>query len=189
VAHEIALDSLHGGGTVDLPFRWPDLPRRPCAPGGYRSVCGDSSWETTLMTGRKVRLVELQQYLTYAGVLAGVPDSDEVRAWPIEGALRTVSAVHEVPPWQVAILPPELLVSTVTRKRSGQRIEQSVEFLPPVCCIGRLESKEPANMDSDGSELVAIWFQNRYGPPEEGHVVASLQQVAWEKFASDFHKW
>lgn len=41
-----------------------------------------------LADGRDVRLTQVYQYGTYSGVLCGVPDTDEVRAWPIEGAVR-----------------------------------------------------------------------------------------------------
>ena len=185
----VSLESLADFAEMPLPFSWRDLPRRPCEPGGYAAISADARWTTVLADGRKVRLTSLHQYRTYDGVLCGFPDTDEVRAWPIEGAVRMAERLHECEPSRIAILPPELMLSTVTRSRKGKREEATVEFLPAVCSIGTFESKTPvAYPDADGSELVVVWFQGAFGPPEAGHVTDCIRGVAWDEFARDLHE-
>lgn len=184
------LDDLSDFAEVPLPFAWRDVPRRACEPGGYASIGADARWATLLADGREVWLTALHQYRTYDGVLCGLPDTDEVRAWPIEGAVRMADRLFQCEPSRIAILPPELLLSSVVRARGGKREEVTVEFLPPVCSIGTFESKAPAaDPDADGSEVVAVWFQSAFGPPEAGHVTRSIQGLDWEEFASDLHGW
>lgn len=182
------LDSLSEFAEAPLPFSWRDLPRKQCAPGGYESISADARWTTVLADGREVWLTALHQYGTYDGVLCGLPDSDEVRAWPIEGALRQADQLFQCEPSRVVILAPELMLSTVVTMREGKREEVAVEFLPGVCSIGTFESKEPAaDPDADGSEVTAVWFQGSFGPPEAGHVTRCLQGMDWGEFASDLH--
>jgi hypothetical protein len=183
------LDDHPGFDPIPLPFAWRDLPRRQCAPGGYSAISTGMSWTTTLPDGREIRLTGLHQYGTYAGVLAGVPSSDEVRAWPIEGALRMASDLHQCMPSQVALLPPELQVSGVkTRARGNRLVDIEVEFLPPVCSIGTFESAPRlGSADSDSSEVVMVWFQRAFGPPEQGYVTECIRSVDWEDLAADWH--
>jgi hypothetical protein len=185
---EAWLEDLSSFDDVALPFAWRDLPRRQCEPGGYASISTEARWTTVLEDGREVFLTALHQYRTYDGVLCGVPDSDEVRGWPIEGAVRAADQLFQCEPSRVAILPPELMLSTVATVRGGKREEVMVEFLPAVCSIATFESKTPAFApEADGSELVAVWFQRAFGPPESGHVTDCIRKIAWDEFASDFH--
>lgn len=183
-------ENLSEIAELPLPFSWRDLPRRRCEPGGYASISKDARWTTVLGDGREVWLTALHQYWTYGGVSCGLPEKDEVRAWPIEGAIRTADQLFQCEPSRIVILSPELLVSTVFKDRDGKRDEVTVEFLPAVCSIGTFESKAPVfDPDADGSEVVAVWFQRAFGPPEAGHVTKCIQAMDWEEFAGDLHKW
>ena len=124
------LDDLPGYDPLPLPFSWTALPRRQCAPGGYKTIAGPAHWTRALLDGRDIVLTRLHQYLTYAGVLAGFPTTDEVRAWPIEGALRLANQLFESDPSRIAVLPPEIMVSTVATMRDGKREAIAVDFLP-----------------------------------------------------------
>jgi hypothetical protein len=182
------LESLADFAELPLPFSWRDLPRRQCEPGGYAYIAADARWTTVLADGRAVWLTALHQYRTYDGVLCGLPDTDEVRAWPIEGAIRMADQLFQCEPSRIVILPPELMLSTVVRARGGKREEAMIEFLPAVCSIGTFESKTPAAYrDADGSEVVAVWFQASFGPPEAGHVTNCIRGIAWDEFARDLH--
>lgn len=186
----VSIASLTQSAELPLPFSWRDLPRRRCEPGGYAAISRDARWATSLADGREIQLTALYQYRTYDGVLCGYPDSDEVRAWPIDGALRRADDLFECMPSRIAILPPELLLSKVVTGRSGKPEEAMVEFLPAVCSIATFESKAPAaDPDADGSEVVVVWFQGAFGPPEAGHVTDSIRKIAWEEYASDLHGW
>lgn len=182
------LDALADFAELPLPFSWRDLPRRSCEPGGYASISADARWTTVLADGRELWLTSLHQYRTYGGVLCGLPETDEVRAWPIEGAVRTAEQLFHCGPSRIAILPPELMLSTVVTARGGKREEATVEFLPAVCSIGTFESKTPAfNPGADGSEVVVVWFQGTFGPPEAGYVTKCIQEIDWDEFACDLH--
>jgi hypothetical protein len=182
------LDDLPGYDPVPLPFSWRELPRRPCEPGGYPAISAGAHWTVKLLDGREAELTALHQYATYAGVLAGVPNSDEVRAWPIEGAVRLASDLFLCEPRRVALLAPELWVSTVVSSSGQGSSSQVVEFLPPVCSIATFESEDPVNdAAADGSEIVVVWFQGVFGPPEAGYVTECLRRVEWEEFAGDLH--
>lgn len=182
------IESLSESAAFPLPFAWRDLPRRPCEPGGYASISADARWVTALADGREIRLTALHQYRTYDGVLCGLPETDEVRAWPIEGAVRTAEELFHAEAPRIAILPPELRVSKVVSVRGGVRVERDVDFLPAVCSIGRFESKTPmADADAVGSEVIVVWFQGTFGPPEPGYVTTCIRAIVWEEFARDRH--
>lgn len=182
------LDDLPGYDPIPLPFSWSELPRRQCEPGGYKSIAGPARWTRTLSDGRDIVLRCLHQYFTYAGVVAGLPTTDEVRAWPIEGALRLANQLFECEPSRIALLPPEIMASTVVTTRKGKREAIPVDFLPAVCSIGTFESKRPAQQSrADGSEVVIVWFQGSFGPPEAGHVTEAIRTLAWGDFAYDLH--
>jgi hypothetical protein len=181
----LLLDDL-GWAELPLPFAWRDLPRQQCEPGGYDSISADARWTAVLACGREIWLTALHQYRTYGGVLCGLPDNDAVRAWPIEGAVRMADQLFQCEPSRIAILAPQLMLSTVVTARKGKREERTIEFLPAVCSIATFESKAPAALpDSEGSELVAVWFQSAFGPPEAGHVTRCIQAIDWDEFASD----
>lgn len=101
-----ALDLLADFDELPLPFSWRDLPRRTCAPGGYSAISANARWTTVLSDGREVFLTALHQYRTYDGVLCGLPETDEVRAWPIEGAVRTAEQLFHCEPSRIVVLPP-----------------------------------------------------------------------------------
>ena len=169
-----------------LPFSWRDLPRRACDPGGYSAIAATARWTTALAEGAEVRLKSLYQYRTYDGVLAGLPTPDEVRAWPVEGAVRMAEKLFQCEPSRIAILPPVLMVSKVVTARNKVREEVLVEFLPAVCSIAAFEC-QPFYEDDDATRVVAVWFQSSFGLPEPGHVVDSIRAIDWENYASDLH--
>ena len=143
---------------------------------------------TELAGGRVIRLTGLHQYRTYDGVLCGLPETDEVRAWPIEGAVQWAGQLFHCEPSKIAILPPELMVSKVVSMRGGERVERSIEFLPAVCSIGTFESKtRAADPDALRSEVIAVWFQGAFGPPEPGYVTTCIRAITWGDFARDLH--
>jgi len=41
-------------------------------------------------------------------------------------------------------------------------------------------------MDSDGSELVIVWYQNEFGPPTDNDVATQLRRIDWTAAARDF---
>lgn len=84
---------------------------------------------------------------------------------------------------------PSSVCSKVTTTRGGQRTELDIAFLPPVCSIGTFESKESLEESgADGSEVLVIWFQGAFGPPEPGHVADSIRAIAWDRFACGLHE-
>jgi len=183
----LRFDDLPAYDPLPLPFSWRELPRRECEPGGYRAISRPARWMATTLDGRDIVLTRLHQYLTYAGVLAGLPTTDDVRAWPIEGALRLANQLFDSDPSRIAVLPPEIMVSTVVTMRHGKREAIAVDFLPAVCSIGTFESKKPIHdTTADGSEAVIVWFQGSFGAPEAGHVTEAIRRLQWDDFAYDY---
>jgi hypothetical protein len=172
---------------IALPFSWSDLPRQACQPGGYRAISKGSEWTTTLSDGRGIRLSSLRQYLTYGGVLAGLPLDDMARAMPIERAVSLSMETFSLQASDICILPPRMMSSRVTRMPRGAREIRVVDFLPPVCSIAEFTSSIPvSDTDAMGSDAVVVWFQSSFGPPEDGHVTDQLRMVEWMRFGKDW---
>lgn len=172
---------------IKLPFAWASLPREQREPGGYRTVSKGSDWNATLLDGRSISLSSLRQYHTYAGTLCGLPFDDDVRGWPIEGAVAAAAKDFGIDESKVCILPPRLLRSRVKRGPVERREELDVDFLPPICSIGSFHSGAPLHdAGAMGSEVVAVWFQLGFGPPETGYVTEQVRQIDWAAFARDW---
>lgn len=177
----------HDPVTIKMPFAWASLPREQREPGGYRAVSKGSDWNATLLDGRLIRLSSLRQYHTYAGTLCGLPLDDDVRGWPIERAVSAAAQDFGIEEGEVCILPPYLLRSHAKRGPVERREEIDVDFLPPVCSIGRFDSTRPIHdEDAMGSGVVAVWFQVGFGPPEAGYVTEQVRRIDWPAFARDW---
>lgn len=173
--------------AIRLPFEWARLPREQRGPGGYRAISEGACWEATLPGGRLVSLSSLRQYHTYGGTLCGLPLDDSVRGWPIEEAVSAAAEHFGIDEAKVCILPPRLLRSRVQLGPAERREELDVDFLPPVCSIGRFTSGTPVHDAGDmGSEVVAVWFQAGFGPPGAGYVADQVRQIDWPAFARDW---
>ncbi len=139
--------------------------------------------EIDLPSGRRLYLRELRQYLTYEGLLEGLPTAErnkqrlerlvtELRDKPYEGGPYLIHP-NETP---------------IKYDWGGKPYPFGTpSALPSVTCIGRFDSLEPArDANCDLSGLVVIWFQEEFAFPIEPAMVAQLLAIDWDAHAADF---
>lgn len=140
--------------------------------------------ELDLPSGRRLYLRELRQYLTYEGLLEGLPTAERNKQ-----RLERLVAEHRDKPYAGG---PYLIRPTETPieyKRGGEPYPFGTPAaLPAVTCIGRFDSLQPArDKRSDLSGLVLIWFQEELAFPIDPGVRAQLLAVNWEDHAADLY--
>jgi len=137
--------------------------------------------ELDLPSGRRLYLRELRQYLTYEGLLEGLPTAERNKQ-----RLERLVAEHRDKPYAGG---PYLIRPTETRveyKRDEPYPFGTPAALPSVTCIGRFDSLQPARDKSrDLSGLVVIWFQDEFAFPIDPAVVSQLLAIDWEAHAAD----
>ncbi len=167
---------------------WDELPRVDLGPEGHRKRPRTEEWPLTLATGRVIRLDRYFQQDTARGWLCGAP-FQHVREQQVEEALSSARRVfqrREDEP--VHLLPPMLYryTSKLPVRIAPSGITEMLA-LPPVCSMAEFRSDSPVR-DSDQvySSLVAVWFQNRYGLPEDPYVLEMLRTMPWDELAGDW---
>lgn len=144
--------------------------------------------ELALRSGRVVTLQALDQEVSYAGLLEGVPDARS-NDWYVERSLRAAgrlcaagAAPHLIAPARRDYLrePGDM------RGYVEERPRRIPEWLPPVRCIGLWQGGVTArHPERHVSVLVVVWFQDEYGPPLAGPARDALLALDWEALASD----
>ena len=138
------------------------------------------------VAGDTLYLDNIFQYRTYAGVLNGIPFDP---ASHIEGDIEYVGRIfphHSAPPY---VVPP--------RMHRGRRVTQRGEveevenwcILPQCTTFGRFDASRKArsaDSDSDGSSIVLIWYQDKFGLPEDSHTLKHIAELDWDEYA---HNW
>ncbi len=172
---------------LPIPFAWADLPRERSPARSMSSVGTAADWSLALDSGRVIRLSTLSQYLTYAGLLAGLPDETN-HASQVEWAVRKAESLHGAVPARVQILPPVLVRITVKSRRDGgpEPVAIDVDHLPHVSCVARFDSGPVGEGDEAGSFLDVVWFQGAFGPPEPGAVTDRLKALPWDTCAQNW---
>lgn len=153
----------------------------------------------TLSSGREIALARLEQWRTYTGMLAGVPNR-ESNGRIIESA-RAVALQHGLEGTSPYLVPPQPTPIDLVRtseswlKATGMTAEQSAardrashfERLPAVTCVAVFESDKLAKPDSEPySSLTVIWFQEDFALPLDAQVLAHIQSLDWETLATDW---
>lgn len=132
---------------------------------------------------RTVYLQALQQTLSYAGLLEGLP-TKEMNVRIIERVLKEpANQIYDVPPY---LVPPT--ENPIDYKGYGSRYPFGTPAqLPSVLCVACLESLNPTT-DSTcyASGLVVIWFQNDFALPIEDEILHHLSQTDWNSHAGSF---
>jgi hypothetical protein len=131
----------------------------------------------TIASGRKIRLLALDQYYTYEGLLAGVPTwemnqemMDRLRAAYVHPAEYGVPLLLE--PEQQPFDVPERVPTLGTPAR-----------LPSVTCIARFNSNGQLGTDDIWSVLRVIWFQEDFAFPIEDRALRQIAEIDWEQHA------
>jgi hypothetical protein len=135
--------------------------------------------EFQLPSGRWLYLRNLTQYLTYEGLLEGLPTAERNKEILDRLILKNTGKPYEGQPY--LIQPTERFLDIGRKYPFG-----TPSSLPEVICIGRFDSLQPArNPTSDLSGLVVIWFQEDFAFPIDQEVLTKLLAIDWEKHAAD----
>ncbi len=127
--------------------------------------------EIELLNGRKIRLHHLQQSLTYAGWLEGLPTAESNQR-----DLDRLVAEHRNKPYAGE---PYLIRPVEKREKNRDK-----SLLPSVTCIGRFESN-PIDSTWYCSGLVIIWFQDEFAFPIDPTALAQFRAIDWDAHAVD----
>jgi len=137
--------------------------------------------EILLHSGRIIRLSSLEQTRTYAGLMAGTPNTernDRIVARQLDVALKISGHAHVIPPHRRDYLskPGDMDVFRDNRWAGVP------EWLPAVQCIAEFLSDafDPAD---DESRLTLVWFQDDFALPITEPALSLIQELDWEKLA------
>lgn len=131
-----------------------------------------------LRSGREIALQELNQKLTYEGLVEGLPTAERNKVY-LERLLDTGAKLGTTLP---LLLPP---------RETPIEVERPYPFgtpsaLPKVTCIARFASRTPArNKTLDYSELVVIWLQEEFAFPIDPVIKEQLCDLEWDRLATD----
>lgn len=143
---------------------------------------GHGGWTLTLASGRETYLRHYHQYATYGGVLCGIPTFTE------HFVLESIRAAEKLFPHAGAkpmVLEPVLRALPKEYSRHGD--DHGPPILPQVCSIAELvSSKSARNPDDSNSSLIAIWYQDRFGLPEDPDILEKLRAIDWDMRAHDW---
>lgn len=166
-------------------FDWHTSPRidHGLIPG--HPVSGPTTLEFTLPTGRLIKLKQLCQFDVYGGMLAGIPNDPERHLIQAVKAAKQHFPDHGMMP---VVLEPLFHAGQVIRKgRDGGEVHVPWLKLPEVCTVAEFDSNEPARDEYEVySSVLAIWFQDHYGLPDDAHTMEQLGNLDWEKHGYDW---
>ena len=164
-----------------LGFQVQDLPVIDHGITSGHPLSKDEGFYLKMDAGGNARLDKLVQSRTYAGVLLGVPDD------PVEKFMEAMRLVKDYFAFYQGIscvLPPKLRRGRRRVLKDGVEELRDWQLLPGVTCHALLTSSELARDDSSSS-VVVIWYQDRFGLPDEG-VVAQMRAIRWRRHAFDW---
>ncbi|WP_437958154.1 hypothetical protein WME76_43985 [Sorangium sp. So ce119] len=137
--------------------------------------------EFDMPSGRRLYLRELRQYLTYEGMLEGLPTVERNKE-----QIEELVSEHRDKPYPggpYLIRPTE---APIELPEDDPYPFGTPSALPRVTCIGRFDSLDPArDRSSHFSGLVVIWFQDDFAFPVDPAVVTQLLAIDWEAHAAD----
>ena len=135
--------------------------------------------EFQLSNGRVIRLVAIDQWGTYSGLLEGVPTKEMN-----ERHIRyTMDAARERRHFE-----PYLIQPIETPIELGRKYPFGTPAsIPEITCIGQFNCLDTARDNSmDGSTLPIVWFQSDFAFPIDEAVQEHIRSLDWEKHAFDF---
>lgn len=139
----------------------------------------------TVPDGRQARLIQLSQYETYGGMLAGLPHNIERDvANAVRAAQQWDSGKHPKP----YIVPGEirhgLKKSPAHANLDPEKESRPWYCLAPVVCVGVFEAGAQAGRSLDCESVLAIWWQDAFGAVDPG-VAEKLKNLPWSEFATE----
>ncbi len=135
--------------------------------------------EFRLSNGRVIRLVAIDQWGTYSGLLEGIP-TKEMNERYIRRTLENVRDRWHFEPY--LIQPIETPIELGREYPFG-----TPASIPDITCVGRFDCFDIARDKSmDGSTLRIVWFQSDFAFPIDSAIQEHIYSLDWEKYASDF---
>ena len=131
----------------------------------------------TIASGRKIRLLAIDQYYTYEGLLLGVP------TWEMNQDMMdrlVASYVHPAEYGVPLLLEPEQRPIDLPEHR---QVHGTPAALPSVTCIARFNSGGQLGTDDIWSVLRVIWFQEGFAFPIEDRALRQIAEIDWERHA------
>ena len=136
-----------------------------------------------LPSGHRLHLHGLTQYLTYGGLIEGLPTTKRNK----KKLERLIARYRDAPyPGKPYLIRPKETPIQRNPQNTRRYPFGTPSALPPVTCIARLESC-PNKREYDLSGLVVIWFQGEFAFPIDSEVEAELLGIDWKMHASDMH--
>jgi hypothetical protein len=168
-----------------LKFDWRNSPRINHGLIVSHPISGPVTLEFTLPTGRLIKLKRLYQFDVYGGMLAGMPNDPERHLIQAVKAAKQHFPDHGMMP---VVLEPLFHTGQVPRKkRDGSEIHVPWLKLPEVCTVAEFDSNEPArDEDEVYSSVLAIWFQDHYGLPDDARTLEQLGNLDWQRNGYDW---
>lgn len=129
---------------------------------------------------REVKISLLEQRNIHRGIIAGSPTKD-MHDQIIERCRLDAKSRFTDYQEPYFLAPPRITITSPPESRFQR------ESMPKIACMALLESFEPAcDASADGSGLVLVWFQDELALPIDKDVVASIENLEWEKYATDY---
>lgn len=133
-----------------------------------------------LHSRREVWITEINQELTYNGLLEGLPTTQGNKR-QIEGLLKACHANARTTPVKL-LVPREKPIKIDEPYALG-----TPAALPSVTCVAKLRSKALEDDDRLAySELILVWFQDELAMPIDETALAEILQLDWENLAGEF---
>ena len=142
--------------------------------------------QLTLNSGRSIKLERLNQVMTYAGLLEGIPNAD-VNSMIIENSTRDAQklsngALQLIAPSRRDYFREVGDMSGITLRKRGW----IPEWLPGVTCVGSFKSfgklRDP---EMDMSVLTVVWYQDEFALPILEPALSQLLELDWESAAKE----
>ncbi len=134
--------------------------------------------------GDWLRLDDIFQYRTYGGVLNGIPFDP---ASHIESDLRYVASIFPKHPSPPCVIPPLMHRGRRISTREGVEEIEDWCILPSCTTFGVFTASRPArDADDTYSSILLVWYQDKFGLPEDPHTLKHIAELDWDLFA---HHW
>jgi hypothetical protein len=131
---------------------------------------------------RRIRLLELRQSYTYEGLLMGLPTTENNRK-----RLDSLAAAHRHYGRPAHLIEPAEEPIAYGDTTGKPYPLGTPARLPPILCVARFESTQPArDTTADGSGLAVVWFQRHFAFPIDEDVVKVIKAIDWMERAGDF---
>lgn len=138
----------------------------------------------TLVTGRCIKLLSLDQKLTYGAIVLN-PPADIYN----NHIVKTASSHNEYEP-KPYLISPLFINSRIINPMS----DSTYNYLPEITCIAEFgDTHAPTNQARDEKDywswLKIVWFQQCFALPIDPDIVEKIQNIDWDHYATNTDFW